>query len=218
MIYMERIDISRKLLVDMLFQLSGMLAIFILLFLHPDIATADAPIQDKKELKPDYVILQSAGYLGFVAMGVGKSFGRHKVNMLLGYVPEDVGGVEIWQYGFKYEWHPSKDIPLGIPEENIRLDPFYIGMSIIYGYHDDLFVNEPSQYPSGYYPPTAFHVTFNIGASLQHWGHTFFLEYTALDVGLVSYIKHQEFFADNYDYFGLEGIGSLAIGVKFNFE
>ncbi len=215
---MENSGISRSFFDDMLFPLNGMLTTFVLLFSQPDIAMADALTQDKEKLKPDYLIVQSAGYLGFIAIGLGKGFGRHKVNMLIGYTPEDVGGIEIWQYNFKYEWHPLKGIPLRVPEKNIRLDPFYIGVSVIYGHHDGLFVNEPSQYPDGYYPPSAFHVTFNIGASLQHRGHRLFLEYTALDVGLVSYIKHQEFFSDNYDYLGLEGIGSLAIGVKFNFE
>ncbi len=208
----------RSHLVNMLFHVSGMLLIFTRVFLHPETAIADAQTQDETELRPDNVILQSAGYLGFIAAGVGKDFGRHRINMLIGYVPEDVGGVEVWQYNFKYGWHPSEDIHLGVLDKNIRLNPFYIGASAIYGYHDDLFVNEPGQYPDDYYPPTALRFTLNIGASLQHGQHMFFLEYTALDTGLVAYIKNPEFFMDNYDYLGLEGIGSLAIGVKFNFE
>lgn len=164
------------------------------------------------------MILQSAGYLGFIAVGVGSDFGRHKINMLIGYVPEDVGGVEIWQYNLKYDWHPLQTISYGGPQENILLDPFYAGISVIYSAHDDLFVDEPEQYPSGYYPPTALRYTLNIGASLQYGRHTYFIEYTALDIGLIAYIKNPEFFINNYDFLGLNAIGSLAIGVKFEFK
>lgn len=212
---------SRKHLIKMLFHISSMLVTFTLLFLHPGMATADASSEEEERQKSrliDYMVLQSGGYLGFIAVGVGKDFGRHKINMLIGYVPEDVGGVEVWQYNFKYDWHPSQAIPFGSPQENIRLDPFYIGVSVIYSAHDDLFLELPEQYPSGYYQPTALRYTLNIGASLQYGRHTFFIEYSIPDVNLVTFIDHPKFFTDNYDYFGLEGIGSLAIGVKFEFE
>lgn len=211
---------SRKHLIKILFHISSMLVTFTLLSLHPQMATAGALSEEesRKSRLIDYMVLQSGGYLGFIAVGVGKDFGRHKINMLIGYVPEDVGGVEVWQFDFKYDWHPSQAIPFGDPQENIRLDPFYIGISVIYGAHNDLFLDEPEQYPTGYYPPTALRFSLNIGASLQYGRHTFFLEYSALDVGLIAYRKHPEFFIDNYDYLGLEGIGSLAIGVKFEFE
>ena len=211
---------SRKHLIKMLFHISTMLVTFILLFLHPGMSTAAESFEEEKQKsrRIDHVVLQSAGYLGFIAVGVGKDLGRHKINMLIGYVPESIGGVEVWQLNFKYDWHPLQTIYFKASQENIRLDPFYIGISVIYGSHKDLFLDEPEQYPTGYYPPTALRYTLNLGASLQHGRHTFFLEYTALDVGLVNYINHPDFFIDNYDFLGLEGIGSLAIGVKFEFE
>ena len=209
---------SHKHLIKMLFHISSMLVTFILLFLYLGMATAGTSSEEVESRLIDYTVLQSAGYLGFIAVGVGKDFGRHKINMLIGYVPEDVGGVEVWQYNLKYDWHPFQAIQLETPYENIWIDPYYIGMSIIYGDHDDLFLELPEQYPSGYYPPTALRYTLNVGASLQHGRHTFFIEYSILDVNLVTFIKHPKFFTDNYDYFGLEGLGSLAIGVKFEFE
>jgi len=199
---------------------SGTLVICTLLYLLPRILMAGVPPQDKEQQKSFpkyYLILQSAGYLGFVTAGIGRDSGRHQINLLLGYVPEEVSGVEIWQLSFKYDWHPSQDISLGAPEGNIRLEPFYIGISAIYGYHENLFTDEPDQYPNGYYPSTSLHYTLNIGAALKYGRHTFFLEYTALDAGIVAYIKNPEFFRDNYDYLGLEGIGSMAIGFKFAF-
>lgn len=210
---------SRKHLIKMLFHISRVLVTFIFLFLHFEVATAEERPEKESQISRlvDNMVFQSGGDLGFIALGVGKDFGRHKIDMLIGYVPEDIGGVEIWQVDFKYGWHPSQTITFGT-KKNIRLDPFYIGISVIYGTHDDLFVNEPAQYPNGYYPPTALRYTLNIGASLQHRKHTFFLEFTASDVSLIAYIKNPEFFIDNYDYLGLEGIGSLAVGVKFEFE
>lgn len=209
-----------KHLIKMLFHLSSMMVTFTLLSLHPQMAAAGTlpEEENRKSRLIDYMLLQSGGYLGYIAVGVGKDFGRHKINMMIGYIPENIAGVEVMQLDFKYDWHPSQAIPFGAPHENIWIDPFYIGISMIYGAHNDLFLDLPEQYPPEYYPSTALRYTLNIGASLQYDRHTFFIEYSALDVGLVTFINHPEFFIDNYDYFGLKGIGSLAIGVKFQFE
>ena len=190
---------------------------FILLFSHSGVATSEEEKKRKSQLI-DNMVLQSGGYLGFVAIGMGMDFERHKVNMLIGYVPESIGGVEIMQLDFKYDWHPFQAIQLETPYENFSIDPYYIGMSIIYGDHDDLFLELPDQYPSGYYQPTALRYALNVGTSLRHGRHTFFIEYSILDINLITFIKHPKFFIDNYDYFGLEGLGSLAIGVKYHFE
>lgn len=211
---------SHKHLIKMLFRLSSMVVTFILLSLHPQMATASTlpEEENRKSRLIDYMLLQSGGYLGYTAIGVGKDFEHHKINMLIGYVPENIGGIEIMQLNFKYDWHPFQAIQFETLHENIWIDPYYMGISIIYGDHDNLFLKLPEQYPSGYYQPTALRYTLNIGASLQYSRHTFFIEYSILDVNLVTFIKHPKFFTDNYGYFGLKGIGSLAIGVKFEFE
>lgn len=211
---------SRKHLNKMLFHLSSLVVTLTLLSLHPQMASADTLSEDENQESQliDYMLLQSGGYLGFIAMGIGMDFERHKIGMMIGYVPENIGGVEITQLDFKYDWHPFQAIPFTISDKNTWIDPYYIGLSLIYGEHDDLYLELPEQYPSGYYPSTALRYTLNVGASLQYERHTFFIEYNILDVNLVTFIKHPNFFIDNYDYFGLEGIGSLAIGVKFEFE
>jgi len=167
----------------------------------------------------NYIVAQSAGYVGFIAVGMGRDFQRHTISALLGYVPEEIGGVELWQLSLKYEWHPFAAIPLDDPSNNIKLNPFYIGTSLIYGRHTNLFVNEPGQYPDGYYGPTALRSTLNMGLSLLYGKkYTLFIEYAALDTGVVAYVRHPEFFMDNYDFLGLEGIGSLAVGIKLKLE
>lgn len=210
----------RKHLIKMLFYISRLLVTFTLLFFNSAITMAEtaASGEKPKSRQIDYTVLQSGGYLGYIAAGVGKDFGSHKLNLLIGYVPKSIGGVEIWQLDFKYDWHPSQAILLGTEKNNIWLDPFYIGISVIYGAHNDLFLYEPDHYPEGYYPSTALRYTLNFGASLKYDRHLFFIEYNILDVGLVAYIKNPKFFTDNYDYLGLEGIGSLAIGVKVEFD
>lgn len=184
-------------------------------------ASASPETTDTDLTKPhqNYLVVQSAGYLGFIAAGMGRDYQGHTISALLGYVPEGIGGVEIWQLSLKYEWHPFTDIPIYNQNQSIRLDPFYIGMSLIYGMHTDLFIDEPSQYPDGYYPPTALRSTLNMGVALLYGKqYTLFLEYAALDTGLVAYVRHSDFFVDNYEYLGLEGIGSLAIGIKIKLE
>lgn len=207
-------------LIRVLFNIIHTLVLFALLFLNPAISIAGSSSNNNKQKNKlaDHLTIQSGGYLGYVALGAGKNFGRHNINMLIGYVPENVGGVEIIQLDFKYDWHPSQLISLTAPQENISIDPFYIGLSIIYGSHDELFIALPEKYPEDYYPPTALRYTLNVGAALQYGKQTYFIEYSALDVGLVSYINNAKFFINNYDYLGLEAIGSLAIGIKFEFE
>lgn len=208
----------RNHLIKMLSNISNVLVTFTLLSLHPQMAMADELSPKEETRLIDYMVLQTGGYLGFVTVGVGMDFERHKVDMLIGYVPESIGGIEIMQLDFKYDWHPFKAIQLETPYENISIDPYYLGFSIIYGHHDDLFVELPDQYPSGYYPPTALRYTLNAGTSLRHGRYTFFIEYSILDINFVTFIKHPKFFTENYDYFGLEGLGSLAFGVKYEFE
>jgi len=167
----------------------------------------------------DYFIAQTAGYLGFVAMGIGREYQRHTVNGLLGYVPSEIGGVEIWQLSLKFDWHLFDLMPIGDPGQNFRLDPFYFGFSVTYGMHSNLFLDEPSQYPDDYYESTALRSTFNMGVAVQYKNkYTVFVEYAALDIGLVFFIRHPEFFMEHYDFLGLSGIGSLAAGFKMSFE
>ena len=98
----------RKYLIKKLFHISSMMVTFTLLSLHPQMATADALSEEesRKSRLIDYMVLQSGGYLGYIAVGMGKDFGQHKIGMLIGYIPENVGGVELWQFNFKYDWHP----------------------------------------------------------------------------------------------------------------
>ena len=198
----------------------GRLFVIVTLFCFSLSAQAEPEQSDnarQSSEKKDYLITQSAGYVGFIALGMGRDYGNHSVNLQLGYVPEKAGGNEIWQGTLKYEWHFMKKSRL-VEKSAISVDPVYIGMSFIYSSHDELFLDEPAQYPEGYYPPTAIHSTFNIGTAMQYGKVSFFIEYAALDIGLINYIQHPKFFADNYEYFGLQGIGSLAIGMKVDLE
>lgn len=178
------------------------------------------PTKEKKSrLKPDSLVLQTAGFVGFVAAGPGwKLTDTQELILLIGYLPKSVGGVELWQATIKYEWHPFSDINIESPNgQGSKFNPLHLGFSAIYGYHKNLFITLPSQYPSDYYPPTAFRFTFNIGTSVKTGSLTTFLEFSALDVGLDAYFHDQGFFRENYNYWGLEGIGSLAFGTKVDF-
>lgn len=164
-----------------------------------------------------HAVFQTAGYLGYIAAGVGRDFKNHDVNLLIGYVPEHIGGQEIWQLALKYAWHPFEGFGhTSVQGEHSVWDPFYLGLSVIYGHHSELFVTPPDQYPDNYYPSTAFRFTLNVGTSLNFKSSTIFLEFSALDLGLIAYLENPEFFNENYDYLGLEGIGSLAIGFKIH--
>lgn len=176
----------------------------------------------KSRFTPDSIFFQTAGFVGFVAAGPNwKITDSNELTLLIGYLPESVGGVEIWHATIKYEWHPFSDKHIGSPNgDDYKINPLHIGVSAIYGYHKNLFkiTRSPSQYPSNYYPPTALRFALNIGTSIKVDNLTMFLEYSALDVGLDAYIRDQKYFMENYNYWGLEGIGSLGLGIKVGFQ
>lgn len=175
---------------------------------------------EKYFLMPDSAVFQTAGFAGQIAAGAGwKLTEAQELILLIGYLSKEIGGVELWQAVLKYEWHPFSDIGAGSANDNnLRISPLHLGLSAIYGRHKDLFLRLPEQYPRGYYSPTALRFTLNVGTSIKVKHLTFFMEYSALDVGADAYFREPRFFLENYNYWGLEGIGSLGFGIKVNFN
>lgn len=62
-----------------------------------------SPPQNKWSwLRPDSIVYQTAGFVGFVAAGPNwKITDSNELTLLIGYLPESVGGVEIWHATLK---------------------------------------------------------------------------------------------------------------------
>jgi hypothetical protein len=116
-------------------------------------------------LLPDHLTAQLAGNVGLLAVGGGHSWrdGRVVGDLLFGWVPESVGGTDIYQLSAKVTWSPWI-VRLG---QGWKARPFTAGLQVTYLLGGKYFIVQPSRYPNGYYSvPTALHPGLTLGSSL----------------------------------------------------
>ncbi|GAO02410.1 hypothetical protein [Anaeromyxobacter sp. PSR-1] len=120
---------------------------------------------DRHWLLPDHLTAQFAGNVGLLAVGGGHAWRDDHVlgDLLFGWVPESVGGTDIYQLSAKVTWSPWI-VRLG---QGWKARPFTVGLQVTYLLGGDYFIVQPSRYPNGYYPvPTALHPGLTLGTSL----------------------------------------------------
>lgn len=113
---------------------------------------------------PDHAAAQLAGNTGFVAAGVGYATARERLftDVLLGWVPEAVGGLDIFSLTAKLGWAPWK-----LERGSWILRPLVTGAQLTYTFGSQYFAWQPDRYPKHYYPrPTAFHLALTIGGAV----------------------------------------------------
>ena len=165
--------------------------------------------------QPDKVVLQTAGYAGVVAGGPGWDLGTdHALSLLVGYVPKGTAPEELWQLTLKYAYRPIDPVPLNGEQAPSRWHPLHLGLGLVYGHHDRLFLRQPERYPPDYYPPTALLPTITVGTSQEEGSRTVFLEFTMLARSVDAFFSNRRYFAEQYELLGLEAIGSLAFGLR----
>jgi hypothetical protein len=98
---------------------------------------------------PDFYPVHTGSYQGFLATGVGYKFGGIEAQGLLGYVPAAIGGRDLLQATAK------SLIDILTVERNQWQSRLVVGLGLLYGQSDKLFVLLPDKYPAGYYPPSA---------------------------------------------------------------
>ncbi len=162
--------------------------------------------------------VQSGGLMGVAHVNaVAQSENGHEFNLGAGFVPKmsDHREMGLLSLGYGYQGDTRlefRDAP------GYALKPWYFGAGFLYGDHDELFLSLPDQYPSGYYAPTALRILFHYRMTLEtpsRW--QFYMALTALDVGVISYIREPDFFYDNYEFLGLSGITNLGFGARYRF-
>lgn len=162
-----------------------------------------------------YVDVQSGSLMGLVHVAYGARFAdHHAVQVGAGYVPKRSDHAELTLFSLRYRYDSSVRWAVA----GMTLNPFSIGSGLLIGNHHDLFVKLPDRYPDGYYTPSALRLVFNYQATLQidpHWQA--YVDFSVLDVGLLGYVREPEFYIDNYDYLGLEGITNWGFGVRYEF-
>jgi hypothetical protein len=114
-------------------------------------------------LAPDSFVMQHAAYGGYAAAGIGYDYsGDFGLDLLYGFTPAELAGHDVHTWNVKGLWYLAS---LGI-RNRTEWRP-YLGLSMLYSNHEDLFVMLPSQYPAYYYQPTALRPMLVAGLDLQ---------------------------------------------------
>lgn len=164
-----------------------------------------------KNLIPDSLSFQYAGYIGYVSGGPGYSFFHDtlRTELIYGYVPSSIGGVSIHMLTEKNIYSPFA-IPL---TDEYYLSPINLGFFINYtmGSKYQMFWDNP--YPSVvYYRPTSIYTGDSIGFSIRK-NHNAFLSNTEYYVEAVTMNTYLQNYLKN-DCVTLKEIFSLAFGIR----
>ncbi len=179
------------------------------------LATGAAVADGRPWYLPDHAKLQFAGSIGFISPGVGWAWGGRKVeaDVFLGWVPEVVGGEDIYSATGKLAWQP---LSFG-GARGWLVRPVSAGLQVTYTFGSRYFVRQPSRFGPDYYDfPTALRTGVALGgnAAIRTRGAVreigVYWEVVALDVMLFLWAR-------NPRALGPEDAFTVALGVRAGF-
>lgn len=155
--------------------------------------------------EPDHVKLQLAGDIGFVSPGIGYALARRfDGDVFFGWVPEAIGGTDIFSVTGKLTW-----APWSVQSGQWSFRPFTAAFQVTYTFGDQYFVIPPEPFI-----PTALRGGFAFGSELGLRARTrtvaVYAEAVVLDLGLAYWVTNPE-------TLGPTDVFSLAFGVRLAF-
>lgn len=186
----------------------------ILIALATALPSSAAAREDRRHwLVPDHVKLQLAGEIGFLSPGVGWELGRRvHLDAFFGWVPEAVGGHDIFSFTTKLLYAPWRE-SVG---RHWRVQPLIAGIQLSYTFGSQYWITQPDRYPGGYYDlPTALSAGVSVGGTVARKlrGERevgLYYELVALDHMIRAWIENPE-------TVGAGDVFSFAIGTRFRF-
>ncbi len=172
-------------------------------------------------LKPsgNFMELHSGSMMGMAHVSYGWQFSeRHNWSLGLGYVPELSNHEDMIIFGARYRYQRGSLYEFDVYSHHIRIRPGSFGMTFISGRDNDIYRELPDKYPDGYYYSTARRLIFNYQWNfLLNDNLEIYWDLSALEVGVVNYIRNNEFYRDNYEFLGLDGIITWGLGTRWRF-
>lgn len=154
--------------------------------------------------EPEHAKLQLAGNIGFLSPGVGWAWGRLEGDVFLGWVPEAIGGADVFSVTGKLGW-----TPWSVRAGGWSLRPLTLALQLTYTFGDQYFV-----VPRFPFTPTALRSGVALGAELaRRVGRRsvgLYAEAVALDLGLGYWLS-------NTRALGPGDVFSVALGARVGF-
>ena len=173
-----------------------------------------------KWYKPSYVNLQYAGQIGFLSVGVGKSYLNNKLEtaILFGHLPKSHGGDNTNILSLKQSYTPFE---ISLKQNKVKLHLITLGAFASYYMGEEYNKYKTNQYPDNYY---GFMKGYRLGAfissdinlKLNPKANTIFSSlslYYELGVNDLDFDRYLR----NRDHMNLYEIANLALGMKLYF-
>lgn len=178
------------------------------------------PARDKDELGwyvPDFARLQTGGWVGMAALGIGYAAFDDILNISVhyGFTPEAHAGSNVHTLSFEILARPF-DFPI----DELRVVPIYLGPGLLYVWGDSFFTRVPDRYAqidSRYYPPISLHWTARLGTELDYVPRRGFFERHGLFYEAVLFGRYFELYLGNRETLDLVDVFSSAIGYRVAF-
>lgn len=171
-------------------------------------------------LIPSQTILQTAGNMGAVSVGIGWHYGRHEqweTHLLVGYIPKHDAANGKLTMTLKQTCRPWQLRAY----KDLYLEPLTAGVYLNTVFGSEFWGSQPDRYPKSYYSFLSTKVrinvfvgqqlTWNIPHAMQRKRKsvTFFYEISTCDLYLRTYVTER--------YIRLSDILGLSLGVKMKF-
>jgi hypothetical protein len=161
---------------------------------------------------------QKYGLLGDYSLSYVYTNEYHSFGIGIGHVKQSNKNDSMQIYNSFYSYSCFSPLAFSVASFGFKLKPCNIGASLIYSDSSQLFGNLPDHYPSDYYYSTAIRSMLNYQISLDINHHiNIYLDFNVIDIALISYIRNNEFFRDNYNYLGMEGVTNYGFGARWVF-
>ena len=190
-----------------------------MIIFFPLLITGTISAQKKSLIKPpDHVKIQTAGGIGFVAVGAGYSTKNQKLeaDLYYGYLPGSIGGVRIHSISAKFIWIPINSAT----GKKLILEPLTTGLVVNYSFGKQYFSFDPPNYPYRYYSfPTAIHSALFLGSRIGfNFPTNTFVRRLSLYYEILSYDREIISLVSNPKSLHITDILTLSLGVKVNIE
>jgi hypothetical protein len=165
---------------------------------------------------PDFARVQTGGFVGLVAAGLGYAAFDDILNLSMhyGFTPEEHAGTNVHAFSFEVSIRP-----FDVRFESFRFVPIYLGPGLLYAWGDDFFTTLPDRYEqidSRYYPPTSLHWTARAGTELGYLPGGFFERHGVYyEVTMLG--AYFELYSENPETLDFSDMFSGAIGYRAAF-